>query len=420
MKYVYIYILMFLFKFNKAQVNLVPNDSFEDTIQCFAFMPVSNPATTNHYLKNWCTYKNQSPDYYNTCANSIAGNSYPNGASVPLNCYGYQSPHNGSGYVGIALYWLNHLPDSSNIDLELLVVKLKQPLIANNCYYGEFYLSSANINAIVINHLGMLLSSSTNTTNLFSFDNIIQPQIQWDTTQFFNDTLNWIKVSGNFIAQGGEEFLTIGNFRDGAHVKKQFITNNFVSPCGFVGTDRGCYVYIDDVSLYEIPNPNLGADKTMCLQDDSISIGDNSLFGSGFTWYRNDTLLSDTTKTITVKPNYTSTYILHNQGCTADTIVVNVKKECVTELIIPNTFTPNADDVNDTFKIELGEVTNIDFKLYNRWGNLIYETSNKTILWDGRTTSGESCTQGVYFYTLKYTDVNAEQQTRNGYVSLFR
>lgn len=90
------------------------------------------------------------------------------------------------------------------------------------------------------------------------------------------------------------------------------------------------------------------------------------------------------------------------------------------EYFIPNVFTPNADNVNDTFKIELGEATTIDFKLYNRWGNLIYETNQETILWDGRTTSGEPCSEGVYFYTLKYVDVNGESQSKNGYVSLFR
>lgn len=66
----------------------------------------------------------------------------------------------------------------------------------------------------------------------------------------------------------------------------------------------------------------------------------------------------------------------------------------------------------------------MSFTIYNRWGNLIHsnnETDKQNVLlWDGRTTSGELCREGVYFYTLTYTDTNGEPQSLKGYLSLFR
>jgi gliding motility-associated-like protein len=63
------------------------------------------------------------------------------------------------------------------------------------------------------------------------------------------------------------------------------------------------------------------------------------------------------------------------------------------------------------------------FNIYDRWGLLIKNSELKTnnyVLWDGRTTSGEACSEGVYFYTLQYTDSNGDVHKKNGYVSLFR
>jgi flagellar hook assembly protein FlgD len=46
-------------------------------------------------------------------------------------------------------------------------------------------------------------------------------------------------------------------------------------------------------------------------------------------------------------------------------------------------------------------------------------TSN-IITWDGRTTSGEPCSDGVYFYVLNYANSKGEQQNKKGYISLFK
>ncbi len=424
-------VCLFFCKLN-SQTNLVPNYSFEDTTgNCDAQMTL---AAATQYVKKWYSSSNfGNPFFFNYCANSFT---YPMISTVPNNCNGYQYPRTGNSYVGTGIYIIDNPFDSANVHVDYFSVKLFDKLKANHCYYGEFYVSLANCSDIAVNQIGMYLTPNTFTTTTGSFTNTIQPQVQWDTTQFFTDTLNWVKVSSTFIAQGGEEFLTIGNFRDGLHLKKTFITTNFVTGCTVPSNPHASYIYVDDVSLYELPQTPIGiSNYTICLQSDSLLLGDTARVATTYQWFANGIPISNQSQ-ITIKPNTTTTYVLQITACSSSTqsFVVTYNNICppvITELIIPNTFTPNDDGINDVFKFDINGVGgDVNFVVYNRWGNLVASKSSAsiepniysqiTILWDGRTTSGEPCTEGVYFYTLKYTDANDEQQTKNGYVSLFR
>ena len=314
---------------------------------CAGIMTVSP-----YYLQNWYLASISPSIYYNNCANTIF---YPSFSTTPHGNYGYQFPKTGDGFVGISIYGPEPISggDSINHIAQYVSVKLNTPLKANTCYYGEFYTSLADICKLGTNRIGMYLSQNTFTTSLGSFTNTIQPQVEWDTTKIFTDTLNWVKVSGRFIANGNEQFLTIGNFKDGNHTKLIGLTSGFSNP-SIIGVNYS-YHYIDDVVLLEC---------------------------------------SDTIPIIPEVP-----------------------------LLIPNVFTPNNDGVNDVFKIELKNASLTNFSIYDRWGLLIKSDDIKnhtTILWDGKTTSGEPCTAGVYFYILQYTDANREIQKMNGYITLIK
>jgi len=83
--------------------------------------------------------------------------------------------------------------------------------------------------------------------------------------------------------------------------------------------------------------------------------------------------------------------------------------------VYPNIFTPNNDGVNDVWKIDLSGYQSINCNIYNRWGNKIYETKHNTIIWDGRTTSGEPCSDGTYFYIIQ-----SDEEQRKGHIQLIR
>lgn len=93
--------------------------------------------------------------------------------------------------------------------------------------------------------------------------------------------------------------------------------------------------------------------------------------------------------------------------------------DSVSTLILPNVFTPNFDSINDVFKPRLDEITEMSFSIYNRYGNLIFETNRLNGFWDGRTTSGEPCTDGVYFCVLTATGVDGKKYKEKTFVQLF-
>jgi gliding motility-associated-like protein len=83
-------------------------------------------------------------------------------------------------------------------------------------------------------------------------------------------------------------------------------------------------------------------------------------------------------------------------------------------IIIPNVFSPNGDRINDLFKAS-GAFTKLDVNIYNRYGELIYNSVQLNEGWNGRTTSGSQCPEGTYFYII-ITD----SETFKGSLTLFR
>jgi gliding motility-associated-like protein len=78
----------------------------------------------------------------------------------------------------------------------------------------------------------------------------------------------------------------------------------------------------------------------------------------------------------------------------------------LTKAEIPNVFSPNGDGINDWFEVEVDveiyECT--DLKVYNRWGQLMFESSGNNSTWDGHTFAGEKVPEGVYFYVVNVAD----------------
>jgi gliding motility-associated-like protein len=88
-------------------------------------------------------------------------------------------------------------------------------------------------------------------------------------------------------------------------------------------------------------------------------------------------------------------------------------------LFIPDAFSPNGDGTNDTFQVNATGIFNYSLKVYNRWGELVYESTNPETGWDG-TYNGEQAPTGVYFYTLYATGNFGKPISREGTVQLIR
>lgn len=100
--------------------------------------------------------------------------------------------------------------------------------------------------------------------------------------------------------------------------------------------------------------------------------------------------------------NYTIQLIVENSANCLDTITsaIRVVKTCF--IAVPNAFSPNGDQNNDYFSpLNAYKADNLEFKVYNRLGKLIFETKDWTRKWDG-TINGQLQGSGVYVWTLSY------------------
>ncbi|MEZ4911278.1 MAG: gliding motility-associated C-terminal domain-containing protein [Saprospiraceae bacterium] len=93
--------------------------------------------------------------------------------------------------------------------------------------------------------------------------------------------------------------------------------------------------------------------------------------------------------------------------------------------ILPNTFTPNGDGSNDVFIPRKNLfVVQVDFKVFNQWGNLLYETSDPNLNWTGVDINGKEVDTGTYYYTCAiYVDSEIEPEQYkilSGFIQIFK
>ena len=105
-------------------------------------------------------------------------------------------------------------------------------------------------------------------------------------------------------------------------------------------------------------------------------------------------------------------------GC-MDTAYLDLRIKEDFAFYIPTGFTPDADGKNDYFGPQGVGVTQYTMNIYDRWGNIIYTTTDLTQPWDG-TTSGKKAPEGTYIYWIQNADPDGQQHQYTGKVVLLR
>jgi hypothetical protein len=204
--------------------NLLPNHSFEVVDTCplaYNFLYLASP----WFNPNTIDYG--TPDLFNACAPTGFG------VDVPTNSVGSQSPKTGNGYAGIAC-----VVDTQNLR-EYIEVPLISPLISGQQYCIEFYVSLADKCSLATSNIGAYFSVDSlldaSSGNAISY---VTPQISNANSNIIIDKVNWSKIFGTFIAQGGERFMSIGNFFSPVNTNTQSVS---------AGIFPLAYYYIDDI-----------------------------------------------------------------------------------------------------------------------------------------------------------------------------
>jgi len=93
------------------------------------------------------------------------------------------------------------------------------------------------------------------------------------------------------------------------------------------------------------------------------------------------------------------------------------------DILIPEGFSPNYDGINDKFIIIKPYDVTIDLEVFNRWGNIVYKSTNYKNDWDGKGTNnfiGQDLINGGYYYVIKASNYNGGTKVFNGYVIIQR
>lgn len=177
-----------------------------------------------------------------------------------------------------------------------------------------------------------------------------------------------------------------------------------------------------------IPLPYLQApDEQRLLKGDSVKLPTFANSSDAIMWEPSTDLSCDSCPRPIASPletqEYQVTAVDTQYGCVnKDSTVVSVYEQCEEEQVfVPNTFTPNGDGRNDRlYARTLGVKELIHFRVFDRWGELMFETDNFNEGWDGTNPSGKKLSSGVYVYVVKVLCYNNVKLTTSGNVTIIK
>lgn len=180
----------------------------------------------------------------------------------------------------------------------------------------------------------------------------------------------------------------------------------------------GCALYDTITIRYVEPiNLALGSDTTLCVGD-TLRLNAEVPRGN----YRWNTGAVSPAVTISAEGNY---HVTVNNGCyqAEDDITIHVASECCS-LFAPNIFTPNGDAFNDVFEMSSSsDLAQFHLTIYNRWGQIVYESEDITHFWDGHLVNSKQAGSGVYYWTSSISCVRNSRifnNTIRGSLTLIR
>jgi gliding motility-associated-like protein len=240
--------------------NLVPNCDFEYYSSC--------PNNTGELEKAWDWHAagEGTSDYCNACGSSVV--------NVPNNLWGVEAAISGAGYGHIICYY----PHMGYDYREYMQVKLLSTLLAGGQYDVSFYVSCSDKSCWAIDGLGLLFSvDPIEQVSSFVIDSLGPGDICNPPGSIITNLVGWKQISGQFIAMGGERYITIGNF-----IPESELTINPI----YGSTEYYTSFYIDLVSVIGPtlePIDILQNDTTICYGE-SILVAPFVCGGGTYTW----------------------------------------------------------------------------------------------------------------------------------------
>jgi gliding motility-associated-like protein len=287
----------------------------------------------------------------------------------------------------------------------------------------KYYLTKQQCSATTIDSVTVVILTPTTQANASIKDTLttrcLSDSVILGTDNVLSATYTWSSTAAGLAALGCTNCAN--------PIAKPTITTKYYlkkTECSAIAIDSVVVVVLTPTT-----QANAGNDKTICIGD-FVQLGTNdSLAFTNYSWQNSASLSCSNCAMPFANPNVTTTYTVQRTECstvTTDTVKIIID-DCDPSYSIPNVFTPNYDDVNDTWGINFSTVNdhikNFKMSIYDRWGLEVYssnsELSTPNSKWDGHTTSGEECSNGVYYYIITF-EKNEKHILLKGHLSLFR
>ena len=249
----------------------------------------------------------------------------------------------------------------------------------------------------VISGGGSICADGSTVQINFSYDGLIP----WDL-QYFNETDTFIQSN---IQTSSYSFLTSvsGNYE----IFSVYDYNNCLSNISGQAS----------VQVNQMPQAIFIPDEYTLYIGDTLylELGDNY---SIYQWYdiNNDSIGNNSILSVYQAGEY-YVYVEDQNGCSDISNVVNVNEVPRTELYVPNSFTPNADMHNELFVVYGENIKTYSMKIFDRWGDLLFESEDIQKHWDGYFM-GEKVEQGKYLYHIEIVGEDNVLFTKSGIINL--
>jgi gliding motility-associated-like protein len=228
------------------------------------------------------------------------------------------------------------------------------------------------------------------------------------TLTLYNDSLiNEIKW---YVLNGNDSTL-LGTGNNFSWMPAEGDTNIIVIASNYYCT------YIDSVSIKVsvIPGFDFGNDTTICYGD-TIFLCPHITEFSSMLWSTGST---DSVIAISKSGSYLLE-VTNGLCISSDSIHVEVLPP-LDGFFIPNVFTPNGDGMNDELAIPVQWPEEFHLQIYNRWGEILFETEDAFDTWKGKTAGGADIDEGTYFYIVNYkSECSDKNIILQGTVTLMR
>lgn len=188
----------------------------------------------------------------------------------------------------------------------------------------------------------------------------------------------------------------------------------------------GC-ILLDSVwiGVSNLPSTAVNAWADFDTIPDGVSVGLHASPG-GFTysWIPPGDLDDPNSQNPIATPSETTTYIvtITDGPCSkSDTVTVTVSDLICgqPDVYVPNAFTPDGNGTNDLVRVRGNNIKEMIFRIYDRWGELVFETTDQSIGWDG-TFKGRDGDPAVYVYYLDIICIDDEEYFEKGNITLIR